>query len=65
MEIYAEVLSQTTNLTEAPEFIRVLPLGHVSSEKGNFLVDNESFHMMKDHMKHRAIDIVIDYEHQT
>lgn len=65
MEVYTEILSQTANLTEAPEYIRVLPLGYVSSEKGDFLVDNESFHMIKEHMEHRAIDIVIDYEHQT
>lgn len=65
MEVYAEILSQTTNLTEAPEYIRVLPLGYISSEKGDFLVDSESFRMMKEHMEHRAVDIVIDYEHQT
>ena len=65
IEVYTEILSQTANLTEAPEYIRVLPLGYVSSEKGDFLVDNESFHMMKEYMEHRAVDIVIDYEHQT
>lgn len=65
MEVYAEILSQSENLTEAPEYIRVLPLGYISSEKGDFLVDSESFRMMKEHMEHRAIDIVIDYEHQT
>ena len=65
MEVYAEILSQTANLTEAPEYIRVLPLGYISSEKGDFLVDSESFRMMKEHMEHRAVDIVIDYEHQT
>ena len=65
MEMYTEILSQTTNLTEAPEYIKVLPLGYISSEKGDFLVDNESFRMMKDYMGHRAVDIVIDYEHQT
>lgn len=65
MEVYTEILSQTADLTEAPEYIRVLPLGYVSSEKGDFLVDNESFRMMKEHMEHRAIDIVVDYEHQT
>ena len=65
MELYMQVLSQTTNLTEAPEYIRVLPLGYISSEKGDFLVDGESFQMIKEHMEHRAIDIVIDYEHQT
>ncbi len=65
MEVYTEILSQTVNLTEAPEYIRVLPLGYISSEKGDFLVDSESFRMMKEHMEHRAVDIVIDYEHQT
>lgn len=65
IEVYTEILSQSANLTEAPEYIRVLPLGYVSSEKGDFLVDNESFRMMKEHREHRAIDTVIDYEHQT
>lgn len=65
MEVYAEILSQPEKLTEAPEYIRVLPLGYISSEKGDFLVDSESFRMMKEHMEHRAVDIVIDYEHQT
>lgn len=65
MEVYTEILSQTANLTEAPECIRVLPLGYISSENGDFLVDNESFQMMKKYMEHRAVDIVIDYEHQT
>lgn len=65
MEVYTEILSQTANLSEAPEYIRVLPLGYISSEKGDFLVDSESFRMMKEHMEHRAVDIVIDYEHQT
>lgn len=55
MEVYTEILSQSANLTEAPEYIRVLPLGYVSSEKGDFLVDNESFRMMKEHMEHRSI----------
>lgn len=64
MEVYTEILSQTANLAEAPEYIRVLPLGYISSEKGDFLVDSESFQMMKEHMGHRAVDIVIDYEHR-
>lgn len=65
MEMHTEILSQDKNLTEAPEYIRVLPLGYISSEKGDFLVDKESFRMMKEHMERRAVDIVIDYEHQT
>ena len=65
MEIYAEILSHTANLTDAPEYIMVLPLGYISSENGDFLVDRESFRMMKEHMERRAVDIVVDYEHQT
>lgn len=65
MEVYAEILPQKSDLMEAPEYIRVLPLGYISSEKGDFLVDSDSFRMMKEHMQHRGIDIVIDYEHQT
>ena len=65
MEIYAEILSHTANLTDAPAYIMVLPLGYISSENGDFLVDRESFRMMKEHMERRAVDIVVDYEHQT
>lgn len=43
----------------------MLPCGYISSEKGDFIVDRESFQMMKEYMQHRKVDIVIDYEHQT
>ena len=43
----------------------MLPLGLVSSEKGDFIVDTESFHLIKEHMEHKNTDVVIDYEHQT
>ena len=59
MEVYTEILSQTANLTEAPEYIRVLPLGYISSEKGDFLVDSESFLMMKEHMEHRRLTLLL------
>lgn len=65
MELYAEVLSRDGNLVDAPECVRLLPLGRISSEKGDFLVDAESFRAMKEHMEHRGVDIVIDYGHQT
>ncbi len=65
MSTYIKILSSTTEIGEAPEYIRVLPLGHVSSEKGNFTVDAESFRSIKNHIQYRNIDVVIDYEHQT
>lgn len=45
--------------------IRILPLGEVSSEKGDFVVDEESFEAIKKTISRRGIDVVIDYEHQT
>lgn len=48
-----------------PEVIRLLPLGYVSSQKGDFTVDEESFTAMCKDMAAHGIDIVIDYEHQT
>lgn len=65
MNTYIKILSSTTEVGEAPEYIKVLPLGRVSSEKGNFTVDAESFRSIKDHIQHRNVDVVIDYEHQT
>lgn len=49
----------------APEWITVLPLGHVTSSKGEFNVDEESLLEMKSLIKQRGVDLVIDYEHQT
>lgn len=65
METYITVLSSTSEIREAPAYIKVLPCGYVSSEKGDFIVDADSFHLMKAYMEHRNIDVVIDYEHQT
>lgn len=60
-----EALPLSLSLAGAPDHILVLPLGHVSSEKGDFIVDRDSFQMIQDNMRRRAIDIVVDYEHQT
>lgn len=65
MRTYMKVLSAVSEVTEAPDIIKVLPYGHISSEKGDFIVDSESYRLIKEHMQHRNIDIVIDYEHQT
>lgn len=48
-----------------PEEIRILPLGRVHSQKGDFTVDNESFELIVKQFKDRKLDLVIDYEHQT
>lgn len=48
-----------------PDVVKLLPLGHVISAKGNFNVDEGSFKDIKQHFVDRGIDIVIDYEHQT
>lgn len=52
-------------ISGVPEKIKVLPLGHVKSQKGDFNVDEESFRLMKEKFLERGLDIVIDYEHQT
>lgn len=49
----------------APEVISILPMGRVISDKGTFLVDGESLGLMKDRMRKRGVDLVVDYEHQT
>lgn len=52
-------------ISGAPEIISVLPLGHVTSAKGDFNVDEESFAAMKAQIAQKGVDLVIDYEHQT
>ena len=54
-----------SELKGAPEIVKLLPLGHVSTKKGDFEVDEESFKAMKAQMQQHGVDIVIDYEHQT
>lgn len=51
--------------SELPEWTKILPLGKVSSTKGDFMVDGESYQSMLDHIRERRLDVVIDYEHQT
>ncbi|EPR07769.1 phage protease [Ruminiclostridium papyrosolvens] len=54
-----------SEINGAPGKIKILPIGHVKSQKGDFNVDEESFRLMKQTFQERGIDIVIDYEHQT
>ena len=53
------------NVSEAPDEIKILPLGTVHSQKGDFIVDDESFDLISRHFESRGLDLVIDYEHQT
>ena len=50
---------------EVPEVIRLLPIGHVSSRKGDFEVDEQGIAGIIRQFKARKLDLVIDYEHQT
>ncbi len=45
--------------------VKLLKLGEIKSQKGDFIVDEESFQRIRNTFKDRGIDIVIDYEHQT
>lgn len=62
---YYQLKGDSVELQDAPEVIKLLPLGHVHSEKGDFEVDKESFDLMKRRFLERGLDLVIDYEHQT
>ncbi len=50
---------------EVPMRIRLMPIGKVHTQKGDFLVDDESCERMKNAFRSHGVDIVIDYEHQT
>lgn len=63
---YKQIMVLTSgDLGECPDKIKILPVGRISSEKGDFVVDEESYNAMKAEMQRRGIDVVIDYEHQT
>ena len=59
------IYTLTNDIGQCPEEVKILPVGTVNSEKGDFIVDQESYKEMKAEMQRRGIDIVIDYEHQT
>lgn len=65
MERYMVCAAKGVDVSEVPEEIRLLPLGHVHSLKGDFLVDKESFQMIEKRFLGKKVDLVIDYEHQT
>ncbi|NPV89810.1 MAG: hypothetical protein HPY50_03415 [Firmicutes bacterium] len=60
------VLSISSSTIEGvPDVVSLLPFGKVRSQKGDFIVDDESFKRIRNTFEERGIDIVIDYEHQT
>lgn len=59
------IVNSDIDIKEVPKEIKILPLGLVKSQKGNFKVDKESFDNIEKQFKGRKLDIVIDYEHQT
>lgn len=65
MKGFLTLKSGEVEISGAPEIISVLPLGHVTSAKGDFNVDEESLAAMKAQIAQRGVDLVIDYEHQT
>lgn len=56
---------EAVSVDGVPEEVKLLPLGHVHSQKGDFLVDGESAELIRKQFKSRKVDLVIDYEHQT
>lgn len=56
---------QGVELSGVPKEIKILPLGRVHSQKGDFNVDEESFELIRKQFRDRKLDLVIDYEHQT
>lgn len=56
---------ESVEMTDVPEEIRLLPIGHVTSTKGDFDVDDGSVLDIMRNFKNRQLDLVIDYEHQT
>lgn len=65
MKDYIILKGGDVDIGEAPSIISIMPLGHVTSSKGEFFVDEESLREMKRQIAQRGVDLVVDYEHQT
>lgn len=48
-----------------PKKIQILPYGHVTTKKGDFMVDEEAQNLIMENFKTKKNDLVVDYEHQT
>ncbi|WP_084524425.1 phage protease [Lutispora thermophila] len=59
------MISNSIDLKGVPNEIKILPLGLVKSQKGDFYVDKSSYNLISQNFISRKIDLVIDYEHQT
>ncbi|MCT4509910.1 MAG: phage protease [Tepidibacter sp.] len=59
------LISNSVSIDGVPDKIKILPLGLVKSQKGDFVVDVESYDLIENAFKDRKLDIVVDYEHQT
>lgn len=55
----------TGEILQGTDEVKILPVGFVKSQKGDFIVDEESVKLMRKAFKDRQLDIVVDYEHQT
>ena len=53
------------DVSDVPNEIKIVPLGTVHSQKGTFMVDEESIELVREQFKARKLDLVVDYEHQT
>lgn len=45
--------------------IQILPYGHITTKKGDFLIDEEAQNLIMESFKSKKNELVIDYEHQT
>lgn len=57
--------AEAAELSGVPTEIKILPIGRVHSQKGDFYVDEESVSLIQKQFRDRKLDLVIDYEHQT
>lgn len=59
------IVANSINIDNVPKTVKLLPIGQVKSQKGDFFVDKDSYQSILEKFKSRKIDLVIDYEHQT
>lgn len=54
-----------TDLAQVPEWVKILPRGHVTSRKMDFDVTEESYREITAALSEHGVDLVVDYEHKT
>ncbi|HOM53897.1 MAG TPA: phage protease [Phycisphaerae bacterium] len=55
----------SADVQDTPDRFQIAPAGMVKTTKGEFMVDEQAYSLIKTEMKRRGVDTLVDYEHHS